>query len=330
MELNPSRVWTTAELRERGIGECRLRGMVRRRELTRIFRGHYTVGMPQVAVVQQFLQESKRYCFFTGWTAHAWHSKRQPKFPLEVEVPRGCSTFRNRFIIVRTSRMCRRKRPMMGRDSCRYANPIETCRRLPDDVHERQRRRFLSHCYPKVAGRRRFQHHLEETPRVGKVLRKEAILAPKGYDSGTELKLFSRLADVGLYFENNVIIGAYRFDGVNRMFRLVVEVDGSDYHRRNGTRESLLRYISDRWKGNVPIVHGYRILRYTDSCIDHHLDEVVDQILKVAGMRAGKPAPMSYLELTGAWRWQHVFQVNSELGSPYVEEQEGQEQDSAA
>ncbi|WP_460490720.1 DUF559 domain-containing protein [Corynebacterium nasicanis] len=109
------------------------------------------------------------------------------------------------------------------------------------------------------------EKELGEWPKVPGKLRALIEEASIGADSETERRLFRRLRELGYPFEQNKLLGNYFCDEVNEKHRVVVEINGYQYHR------SISALIKDYWKANDATSRGYRHLSFSDACIDLHL-----------------------------------------------------------
>lgn len=111
-----------------------------------------------------------------------------------------------------------------------------------------------------------------------------------GSDSPLERKLVRALRDAGHRVETNVLVGQYFFDLHLPELKMLIEVDGYQFH----TAETPDAFIRDRWKANEATQAGYTVLRYSGSCVHYHLERVVKQVTQP------RPAPMSS---SGVWNW---------------------------
>ncbi|WP_165241533.1 endonuclease domain-containing protein [Corynebacterium lizhenjunii] len=154
---------------------------------------------------------------------------------------------------------------------------------------------LLEMAYANRRGRDLAERHvagLRLPARSRALLSKAAI----GADSGGEVVLTRALREVGLTVLNNVYLGAYWWDIYVPKLKLLVEVDGYEYHRS----ENLETFVRDRAKANDAVLAGFVVLRFTGSCVTHELDRVVQQILSVRTV----PNP---LPTEGVWDWHWVF-----------------------
>ncbi|AZA12354.1 hypothetical protein CGERO_10355 [Corynebacterium gerontici] len=257
--------------------------------LVRIFRGHYSRGRPTPDMLLQWLREHKPFARITGVTAQEHHEGRPLSLPLHVEVPRGRGLINNEYFRMRHCRNLRKK-PSEGV----FANAVETARQL--DFTPEDRRHFIARAYPGKGGLQRCLNDSANTPRLGRELKRDLRFSPIGCDSNTERRFFAALANLGVELRHNKPIGPYRFDAVCEKAKLIIEIDGYDYH----SGEEVFK--ADRWKGNAAQLHGYRVLRYSASCIDTEFDTCVEQVMRALQPRLPATA-LTHVETTGVWKW---------------------------
>ncbi|MGB3769552.1 MAG: DUF559 domain-containing protein [Rhodococcus sp. (in: high G+C Gram-positive bacteria)] len=83
----------------------------------------------------------------------------------------------------------------------------------------------------------------------------------------------------GVHLEINCRVGKYYGDLVCRRGRVIVEIDGRTFHSAAAV------FTSDRIRQNELIDDGWRVLRYSAATVNSHLDEVVDDIIRVVRAR---------------------------------------------
>ncbi|OZC51742.1 hypothetical protein CH289_13985 [Rhodococcus sp. RS1C4] len=83
----------------------------------------------------------------------------------------------------------------------------------------------------------------------------------------------------GFRLEINTRIGRYYGDLVCRRGRVVIEIDGREFHIAAEV------FTNDRIRQNWMIDDDWRVLRYSAAYVNAHLDEVVDEIIGVVGRR---------------------------------------------
>lgn len=97
--------------------------------------------------------------------------------------------------------------------------------------------------------------------------------------SEPERSVARALSARGYRLEINARIGRYYGDLVCRRARVVIEIDGREFHI---TPEV---FTNDRVRQNWMIDDDWRILRYSAAHVNAHLDEVVDDIIRVVRKR---------------------------------------------
>lgn len=73
---------------------------------------------------------------------------------------------------------------------------------------------------------------------------------------------------------NHLVPGRrFRADILIPRLRLIIELDGFAYHRSKSA------FRADRERQNLLVLHGYRVLRYTNKHVQSHLPEILDALL---------------------------------------------------
>lgn len=83
----------------------------------------------------------------------------------------------------------------------------------------------------------------------------------------------------GFRLEINARIGRYFGDLVCRWARVVIEIDGREFHIASDV------FTNDRIRQNWIIDDDWRVLRFSAASVYQHLDEVVDEIIRVVSKR---------------------------------------------
>ncbi len=97
--------------------------------------------------------------------------------------------------------------------------------------------------------------------------------------SEPERKVARALSARHFPLEINARIGRYYGDLVCRRGRVNIEIDGREFHT------AATVFTNDRIRQNWMIDDGWRILRYSAATVNAHLDEVVDDIIRVVRKR---------------------------------------------
>ncbi|APT93298.1 hypothetical protein CPHO_10795 [Corynebacterium phocae] len=119
--------------------------------------------------------------------------------------------------------------------------------------------------------------------------------AALGTDSSGEARLIRALQRKGLKVVANHKIGHYYWDAVIPRWKVAIEVDSHRHHT------GLPEFIRDRWKNNDATLRGWTTLRYSGSCVAHHLDLVVEQILQA------KNPDLDARCFRAVWNWHEIF-----------------------
>ncbi|MCS5478226.1 DUF559 domain-containing protein [Corynebacterium sp. YIM 101645] len=220
------------------------------------------------------LSHRRPYLVFTGRTALQLYSGTQVTTPLSGLVRPPRSAHGSALLTLR------RRRRVFYREHDRVlvSPPVVAVADCLGDAAETELIDFLEQQYTGRQGRILMEAELNALLRVPRQLRDLISRAAIGADSEVEREVFRALRARGLKVVQNHEIGGYSFDGVLPGVKLIVEIDGYRYH----AGESREIFVIDRWKANYAVRHGYRVLRYSGSCVKHHLDLVVEQIVAAA------------------------------------------------
>lgn len=139
-------------------------------------------------------------------------------------------------------------------------------------MEEPEAHALLEKVYAGRTGRERLERHLSYVGTLPKKCRVFLKTAALFTDSGAEITVAHALKARGLEVESNVQIGPYFWDLVLPKEKIAIEINGFDFHK---DRHAVVR---DHWKNNDAVLRGWTTLRYTGSCVAHHLDEIVEQV----------------------------------------------------
>lgn len=282
-------ILTTADLRARGVHAKKIQKLIREGKLHRVDRGVYTTRRPEGELLLRALQRARPHLVFTGRTAWELRRNRSIYVPATALVARDRSR--------RGSGYLRLIRGRSGTtellDGIRIADPLRTAMDMPRN-RQLEAVTYLEGEYEGRDGRDRLKKALAAYERVPAGMRVLVDKAAVGGDSDTERVLFRALRAQGIVMEQNKKVGDYRRDGVHEKSKVIVEMNGYEYHRGRGVM------VRDYWKANDAVIRGYTHLTYSDSCIDMHLDEVVAQIEAVIRGRAQPCGPV--------WHWHRMYE----------------------
>lgn len=277
-------IFTTRELKDLGVGRHAVSTLASSGRLHRITRGLFTTGRPTGDVVLRALAHQKPYVVVTGMTAVQLRRKMRVSTPVSVLVPRNREFGSNSLVaVIRADH-----RPSEIIDGIRVATPLRTALDVPEKV-DQYAVREIERRYRGRQGMETLEEDLMTWKKVPSRLRERIRRASIGADSETERMLFRALKERGYTFEHNVLLGHYFRDGVHEPSKVVVEVNGRQFHR------DLNAVVKDYWKANDAMARGYRHLTFSDVCIDLHLNRVVDMIIAVI---EGQPCEV---DLVGQW-----------------------------
>ena len=279
-------MWTTARLREEGIGKRRIRTLLAEGQLFRIHRGVYTDQRPSAREVAACLLAAYPRAVLAGRSAIEVHCGVPLTFPLTLEGPR--TIVGENFRVVH-SRMCSAEVV----DGLRVVEPLWAARRCPERSHP-----MLEAHYHGKNGRAQLAKDRRRMGRIPRDLRACLRECAIGTDSLRERELARELRKQGIYPIHNSVVAGYRFDLELRRWKILIEVDGYTYHSQHRN------FILDRMKSNAGQNHGYLVLRFTGDCIRFNLPSVINQIRDAIRRRTRRhPGQMTYVSREPAWKW---------------------------
>lgn len=286
--MEPGQILRTAELNARGLSPRDITRLIDAGQLHRVDQGIYCTSRPSGEYLLRALQKSRPHLVFTGRTARQVYEKKRLSVPVHALVPREARRIDSTYL--RTTRASARPHRLI--DTLRIATPVRAALDMPEgDANWAVW--LLEKQYPGRTGRAKLEEDLAAFKRIPGKLRQLVDKAAVGGDSMTERILFRSLREQGIIMEQNRLIGHYLRDGVSERHKLIVEVNGYEYHHDRQTM------IKDYWKANDAYLRGYRHLTYSETCIDRHLPRVVAQIEAVI---AGQPE-----ERPAVWRWHSAW-----------------------
>ncbi|MDY3127031.1 MAG: DUF559 domain-containing protein [Corynebacterium sp.] len=279
--------WTREGLRERGIGKRKLKTMLADGSLHRVHRNIYIQARPTPTRVALALLAGLAGVALSGRSAMQVVSGRALTFPLELEGPR---TIVGKNFRVRHSRMngvCKFR-------DMKIIEPLYAARRVPPETQE-----GFERYYATPRGKHRFEQDVSRCKRVTKKLRTLLKVLSIGADTQGERDLASALRKHGHKVEHNVTGGQYRFDLFLPKYRLIIEIDGWEYHNSGGSFEK------DRWKSLEANAEGFIVLRVSANSVKYYSRRVIDVIERtISWIRAGYPArQLTTFSGNPAFRW---------------------------
>lgn len=251
--------FTTAELRALGIGEKKTRSLVQQGKLFKLIRGLYVDNCTPASVAQAITGHYKSIAL-SGKSAAQMHLSLPLSFPIQAE---GAGSVLTESFSIKHSRL-----PAFTKiHGIPVVEALWAARGSPDFA-----RMILELHYSGRDGHKRLNHDLSRMQKVPQWLRETITTTPIGACSELERRLARPLIKRGYRVKMNQYIGPYCFDILLEQWKIVIEVDSAKYHANEDS------FISDRWKANSGTLHGWIILRFTDSCINWNLDSVLDEI----------------------------------------------------
>ncbi|RSZ62416.1 DUF559 domain-containing protein [Corynebacterium hylobatis] len=286
--MEPRQILRTADLNAQGISRHKITKLVDAGQLHRVDHGIYCTSRPSGDYLLRALQRSRPQLVFTGKTAWQVYEKKHISVPVHALVARDAR--RPDATYLRTARAAARPHRIV--DGLRIATPVRAALDMSAE-DENWAVWLLEKQYPGATGQAQLEEDLAVFKEIPKRLRELVARAAVGGDSMTERILFRVLRERGIVMEQNKKIGHYFRDGVSEKHRLIIEVNGHEYHHR---RQEL---IKDYWKANDAHIRGYRHLTYSEVCIDMHLPSVVAQIEALIAGEERLSAPV--------WDWHSAW-----------------------
>lgn len=251
--------FTTAELRALGIGEKKTRALLQQGRLIKLVRGLYIDDHSPASVARAITGHYKSIAL-TGKSAAQIHLRLPLTLPIQAE---GAGSVQAETFSIRHSRL----------PSYTSINGLPVVEALwAARASKDYARRILETHYAGRDGEKRLNHDLSRMRKVPAWLRETIATTPIGSCSELERKLARPLIKRGYRIRMNQYIGPYCFDILLDQWKTAIEVDSETYHANEDS------FIADRWKANSGTLHGWIVLRFTDSCINWNLDSVLDEI----------------------------------------------------
>ncbi|QCB29277.1 type IV toxin-antitoxin system AbiEi family antitoxin domain-containing protein [Corynebacterium endometrii] len=273
------------ELVVTGLSRSQISRLAAQGKIVKIAPGFYLRREPTPSELAALVMKRWPRSVFTAETARRLHMGQPISFPLDVT----SSTGMPRSAYFSVSRCKQMDFTRIGALRCHI--PVLAV----DFLQEPEAIALLEHAYSGRRGRQRLEQELSGIKRLPARTRKLLGTASIGSDSVPERALVKALRQRGLTVETNKQIGPYFWDAVIPRLKVAVEIDGFQFHSQ---RDTLIR---DHWKSNDATLRGYTVLRYTGSCIKHHLADVVEQISSVGSPDLGAKVHGP------VWRWHWVL-----------------------
>lgn len=304
-------VFSTKQLNELGVHSRKITKLVEAKVLYRVERGVFTTTPPVGLVLLKALMLNRPGLVFSGLTAYQLYFDKNITLPVHAVVVKHHRVQSTHVLSISRTRNTSHYK-FKG---LQVSTPVVAAVEMVDS-HTFEAFHLVEKLYRGVRGKERFSRDLARIGRLSPEAKSFVDRAAVGADSRTEVNLFGVLKRQGVPVEQNYTIGNYRWDGVIERERVAVEVDGHAYH--NG--ENRNTFIKDRWKRNEAVRAGYAVLTYSEKCIDHHVKEVVEQIVDTVRWRSLSvnrplpPAPLRW-EVRPVWVW-HEWWREPEVHDP--------------
>lgn len=154
--------------------------------------------------------------------------------------------------------------------------------------------RLLASRYGGKRGQKLLDEDLSHVRELPKRTRELINRAAVGAESLLERTVARALREHGVEVKVNHLIGLYRWDLVIPKTKVAIELDGFKFHIQRDV------FVHDRWKNNDAVLRGWTTLRYSGSCVKHHLEDVVGQILSAKAPRLGERWHRLFVR---QWHW---------------------------
>ncbi|AKK10995.1 hypothetical protein [Corynebacterium uterequi] len=282
--------YTTEQLRDQGISKYRTARLIAGKQLFRLIRGLY-VDRYTPEEVARAITTAYPDAVLTGESAAALHLGLPLTFPIRAE---GARTIRGLGFSITHSRGPSRT----SVDGIAVVEPLWAAVKTP-----RLAQRLVEKHYSGKGARRRLNVDLARMGRIPRWLRSAVERTPIGARSKLESNMAKELIAEGFAVRLNEYVGPYCYDILLKRWRIAIEIDSHKYHLDSDS------FVSDRWKSNSGMVHGWLVLRFTDSCLRWNLHAVISAVKQaVAWVRARRPLRNwhpGYPAGQSAWEWNH-------------------------
>jgi len=294
MEFGNDQIVDSAALRARGLSQRQIERLVRAGRLHRVEPGVFTTSPPEGKLLLRALVHRRPDLVFTGRTALQLRQGGAITLPVQAVTSVGRSGHSSAKLSLVRRRETRHEEVAGFRVTLRAVSVGDA-----DEVTDAELIAYLEGEFTGHKGKEALAAEVATMLRVPARFHRLVSGAAIGADSEAEREVARALIARGVAIEQNVFIGHYYFDIVLPEAGIIVEIDGYQFH----SAESRESFVQDRWKANLATRRGYRVLRYSGSCVRHHLKPVVEQIVATA---QGSSAQL-VTERLPVWKWHHVF-----------------------
>lgn len=294
MEFGNDQIVDSAALRARGLSQRQIERLVRAGRLHRVEPGVFTASPPEGKLLLRALVHRRPDLVFTGRTALQLRQGGAITLPVQAVTSVGRSGHSSAKLSLVRRRETRHEEVAGFRVTLRAVAVGDA-----DEVTDAELIAYLEGEFTGHKGKEALAAEVATMLRVPARFHRLVSGAAIGADSEAEREVARALIARGVAIEQNVFIEHYYFDIVLPEAGIIVEIDGYQFH----SAESRESFVQDRWKANLVTRRGYRVLRYSGSCVKHHLEPVVEQIIATA---QGSSAQLA-TERLPVWKWHHVF-----------------------
>ncbi|KQB84362.1 hypothetical protein Cocul_01163 [Corynebacterium oculi] len=265
--------WTTQDLRRAGLSPREIRKHIAQGTLERLAHSLYIRPKAPDLTRLRAIQHRWPHMVFSGHTAAYLYGWEALSWPISGLLPRRGSPVQTDTVRLNRASISRTR----IQQGLRVTSPVFTAQGLIQAWPRAKLLNFLERSYSGLDGTKKYDKDFSAlNPAAKNVMRKITGSAVIGASSQTERRLAHALSRENLFTQSNVRVGPYVFDLKVVGYPILVEVDGQQFHTATDV------FIRDRWKSNAAQRAGYFILRYSDTCVDYALDDVVAQIVHTA------------------------------------------------
>ena len=268
-----------------GLSRHQISTRIARGEIVKQARGIHTWGEVDAQELAKILDQEWPDAVLDGETALRQYLGLQLKFPLQLASRKQHAGGVN----VQVRRLSKLEWWYVNGGRC--VAPLTAL----GSASEEAGRRFLNRYYAGFDGKRRLSQDLAGTKYMSKQTRALIDSVAIGADSAPEREIITALKQARLRVESNYEIGGYRWDIAVKKHKVAVEIDGYGYH----SSDKMEAFLKDHWKPNDAAARGWTVFRYSGSCVKHHKDYVVRQILGQCEGTPFLPPPL--------WKWHKLF-----------------------
>lgn len=272
-------VYTRAELLSSGLTRNMIEYRTKKGALHRVLPSVYSVDEPTYLTRCRAVIVWKSAAVLSHRTA-AWLWGLLPDEPpvVEATVPKSAQ-------VRSPNRLVLHRRPDVGPADHLYGLPVvsaeQTCIDVATLLPGADLERSLDGALSGKVTSRALRRRSEEAAGMHGVteIRRQLRTACPFTASEPERMVARGLTARGFFMEINAPVGPYFGDLVDYRARVIVEIDGREFHSDPHA------FTNDRRRQNELVLGGWLVLRYSAATVNGRLDQVVDEIMRVVRRR---------------------------------------------